>query len=346
MSQFDAYGRPVAFDPYATPPQNVTPPQYAAAPQYVAAPQYGVRVLAPPAPPPPYGVPMADPYGAPPPVPFGYAPAYQPSLPPLGRDVLVRRTIVGFAAFPVMLLLASILTIPLFVYLAMQGGFMDLADGGVAMAEELMSPRYLGLNAGITIGSQLLIILLALLFTGELRNWRNALALRPPVQKRWYLIGALLGLAAFALLQGISALMYQAGGSVESSDTSDAIINTTGMTRYVMLILLVPFVIPLVEEMFFRGLLFNSLANGNMLRRLPPRTVAVIAALVSSLFFASAHLQMTGGIGTAAFIMGYTGLIALLCCWLTYRTGSILPGWILHLVYNGVTVIAMLATGM
>ncbi len=74
---------------------------------------------------------------------------------------------------------------------------------------------------------------------------------------------------------------------------------------------------PIVEETLFRGLLFGSLAN---------RFSAILAAIVSSAIFAVLHGQLN--------VMIYTFCLGLILCWLYKRSGSILPGILLHLLNN------------
>lgn len=74
---------------------------------------------------------------------------------------------------------------------------------------------------------------------------------------------------------------------------------------------------PIVEETLFRGLLFGSLTK---------RFSAVWAAIVSSAIFAVLHGQLN--------VMIYTFCLGLILCWLYKRSGSILPGILLHLLNN------------
>lgn len=73
---------------------------------------------------------------------------------------------------------------------------------------------------------------------------------------------------------------------------------------------------PLGEELLFRGVIARFLQRWGMW----------VTVLISALFFATFH-----GINLvwpSAFVVG-------LCCgWLLYRTGSIWPGVLLHVIYN------------
>jgi membrane protease YdiL (CAAX protease family) len=82
---------------------------------------------------------------------------------------------------------------------------------------------------------------------------------------------------------------------------------------------------PLVEELFFRGLL---------LRGLERRFGTTPALLVSSVVFAGVHLQ--GLQFPALFLFG------LLAGWLTVRSGRLGPAWAAHVGFNATTVAILL----
>lgn len=77
---------------------------------------------------------------------------------------------------------------------------------------------------------------------------------------------------------------------------------------------------PVFEELMFRGVLFMGL-----LRRLG----TPLAALISTVLFAVIHTQYD------AWAMFEVGLFGLACCWLTWRTGNIKSGIVLHMMVNG-----------
>lgn len=85
-------------------------------------------------------------------------------------------------------------------------------------------------------------------------------------------------------------------------------------------------VAPVVEEMLFRGAI-----EGHLLRRWgnPKRAIGI-----SALIFGLIHLNPAQ--------IPYAFVLGLLLGWLYYRTGSIVPGIVLHLVNNGISVALML----
>lgn len=84
---------------------------------------------------------------------------------------------------------------------------------------------------------------------------------------------------------------------------------------------------PLVEELFFRGLVQRSAA-----RRFGPRGGIAVAALV----FGAAHFQPIQMVGLAAF-----GAVLSI---LTARAGRLGPALVAHMAFNATTVAALLAT--
>ena len=78
---------------------------------------------------------------------------------------------------------------------------------------------------------------------------------------------------------------------------------------------------PIVEEILFRGLLFRSLSNNRSVKW---------AAIVSSLAFMAIH------IGTPLIALPASFLIGLYLCWAYQKTGSIVPGIVIHSLHNGV----------
>ena len=80
-------------------------------------------------------------------------------------------------------------------------------------------------------------------------------------------------------------------------------------------------VAPFMEELFFRGFLFPALQ----------RLGALVAVLLTSVTFAAVHGAQYGWAWTAVLLMFVVGLVLTL---LRARTGSVVPGFLLHVAYN------------
>ena len=96
------------------------------------------------------------------------------------------------------------------------------------------------------------------------------------------------------------------------------------LTTYATLIVAV-FVAPICEEVFFRGFVFAGLLRGMPL---------VWAILFSTLIFAVAHFD----VGSFAVLF----IIGLALAFLRWRTKSILPGILLHMLNNGIAALGII----
>ncbi len=99
---------------------------------------------------------------------------------------------------------------------------------------------------------------------------------------------------------------------------------------------------PLIEELFFRGLMLRALVraatNRNEPRETPAHTPVVIAILVTALIFAAVHMLQTNGgiemavVGISTLVVGIgTGILAA-------TTGRLGAAIIAHVTYNGLIV--------
>ncbi len=99
--------------------------------------------------------------------------------------------------------------------------------------------------------------------------------------------------------------------------------------RLVVIALLVCVGSPLVEEIFFRGLLLRSLLGrfAPLGARLGPASAIVVTALV----FGLVHFEALQFLGLAGF--------GAVLCYLAYRTGRLGPSIVAHVAFNSTTVI-------
>lgn len=74
---------------------------------------------------------------------------------------------------------------------------------------------------------------------------------------------------------------------------------------------------PITEELFFRGVVFHALKQNYSL---------FVSMLTSTLLFSAAHSSMMAG----PLVLG------VIAAWMTYRTGSIIPGMIFHSMSNAI----------
>jgi hypothetical protein len=88
---------------------------------------------------------------------------------------------------------------------------------------------------------------------------------------------------------------------------------------------------PLVEELFFRGLLLRGLAG--RLSPAPPKRVAVLTVVVTAVVFGLVHFEALQLIGLVGF-----GVVLGTLAWRTRRLG---PGLVAHITFNAVTYVAL-----
>lgn len=198
----------------------------------------------------------------------------------------------------------------------------------------------IGITAGVivTILAEVLVIWLALSYTDQLSNWREALYLK---NFKWsnVLMGVTVGAGLWLLLQILATLLSGPMGQVESSETSTSLGDLGGIQKYLILLFVVPFVVPFVEEVFFRGYVLGFFRNmdGNWSKK----TALVIGIVVSTVFFAIAHIQ---GFSTFSdwFLIVWISIVALVNAVLVIKTDSIYTSYASHLTYNLITAIMTL----
>jgi sodium transport system permease protein len=180
----------------------------------------------------------------------------------------------------------------------------------------------------------LLVPTLALLFLGPF-DARRTLALRRPSARS--LAGALLvALGGIPLGWAIGWVQLQFFHvPQELVGTLEKLVTATDLPRFLWLLLLVAVTPAVCEEAVFRGVLFQSLAEGARGRRMW-ETVAV-----SALVFGAFHLS-----GETAIRFLPTAWIGLLMGIAVWRTRSIFASMLMHFVNNGVAVLVVSWPGL
>jgi membrane protease YdiL (CAAX protease family) len=113
-------------------------------------------------------------------------------------------------------------------------------------------------------------------------------------------------------------------------------------------------VAPIVEELFFRGLLLRAIRNGVLRGRASHpradapsparvRSALVTSVLVSSAAFMIVHLYQAPDVTTLLVLGSSTLLLGLANAVLATRTGRLGPGIVAHMVFNGVALLGFFA---
>ena len=152
-------------------------------------------------------------------------------------------------------------------------------------------------------------------------------ALKIPFPVIWYGILGYLGAKALGELLGILTLLIYP----DFSNVNDQTIISMLQDDSRLIICGTVFLVPVVEELFFRGLIFRNLAGRNH----------VAAYLVSMVLFSLLHV--------AGYIGAYSPLHLLLCflqylpasfclCWCYCQTGTIITPIFMHALTNAMSV--------
>ena len=91
------------------------------------------------------------------------------------------------------------------------------------------------------------------------------------------------------------------------------------------------------EELAFRGYLFRALQA--------PLMGPIGAAILSSIFFAALHFNLQATVGANAVTIALILIFSLCLTDLTWRSGSIIPAWIMHFCNNLVGIVIISVDG-
>ena len=152
-------------------------------------------------------------------------------------------------------------------------------------------------------------------------------ALKIPFPVIWYAVLGYLGSKALGELLGILTLLVYP----RFSNVNDATITTMLREDSQLIIWGTVFLVPVVEELFFRGLIFRNLWNKNH----------VAAYLVSMALFSLLHV--------AGYLGAYSPVHLLMCflqylpasfclCWCYCQTGTIITPILMHALTNAMSV--------
>jgi len=219
---------------------------------------------------------------------------------------------------------AAALTLPLLFWalaLGLSGsGETDLTDGEVAAAligTIIFDLALIGIAAGVCLWRYRL-------------GWAE-LGLRPFASDLWWLPLVAAATAHASVI--VYALVFTAVGADEAAPRQEDLEELFG-NRAVLPLAGVATVIvaPVAEEIFFRGFVFAGL-----LRRLG----AFGAMAASGLVFGTFHVA---GVDTLGLVIPFTA-IGMGFAWLYYRTGSLWPSILTHLVFNLVSFVLLASLG-
>jgi membrane protease YdiL (CAAX protease family) len=107
-------------------------------------------------------------------------------------------------------------------------------------------------------------------------------------------------------------------------------IDVSGRTAVILAFLAICVGAPLLEELFFRGVLLPTLA-----RRLPVKWAMVVQALI----FATLHLSYGIGVATAAFTVLVIGVAGYGLAFIRVRTRSLVPSVVAHSTFNAIALV-------
>ena len=176
-------------------------------------------------------------------------------------------------------------------------------------------------SIGISLFLNAVLICLYVVKKGEVRLERETFSLRP-----WTIIlPCILALVFFIPLE----LWFNS-----TLDLPNLMVDTFEKAfGSVLGLVSVGILVPIAEEFLFRGAVLNSL-----LKWKPAEGKPWLAVLLSAVLFSVIHVNPAQMPGT--FMMG------LLFGWICYRTGSLLPGIVMHVLNNSLVIIAALVVAL
>lgn len=207
-------------------------------------------------------------------------------------------------------LVANLLTLPYF-----------LGQGVPQPGQPLVSPTAIFLSA-VTLDGALLAVVYLRIVNPKVLSWRD-------MGLTWDELGlrVVQGLGLGILVIAATALVEAALRSIGIQQTQEQMfegVRSATIPQFFLVLVAGAVIAPIVEEIFFRGYVFTASC----------RTYGVVPAFIlSAILFGLAHVNLQ------AFIPIL--LIALVFCYAYWKTGSLIPSMIAHMMNNALALISL-----
>lgn len=143
-----------------------------------------------------------------------------------------------------------------------------------------------------------------------------------------YGIALILGVSVWLFNMGFVSILSMSGLFQSSFDAMEESLSFVGSSNVLVSILVVGIVAPFTEELIFRGVILKTLN----------RSMSVTAAIIiQGVLFGVYHMNLVQGL--------YATLLGILFGYVTYKTKSLWPAIIMHMVNNTVSTIAPSVVG-
>lgn len=228
----------------------------------------------------------------------------------------LRRRIVALTVIPALLLSSLIVAIPLV--------FTGIANVTITV------------GLVITVVAEVLVVIWGLWFAGFIKDWPEKLHFKN-FKWRYLLLGIVAGQLFYWGLQLLAVIASALGTPVGSSNTAMSLGSLKGPESIIVLLLVVPFIGPFVEEFLFRGVIVTSLKNSKW-------SSTKLAIIVSAVSFGIMHIQGFASFTDLAIVLWIT-LMGGLFAYLYIKTQSFWTVFAAHAVYN-LTSSVLLLTGL
>ncbi|ALS29590.1 CAAX amino terminal protease [Paenibacillus sp. 32O-W] len=183
-----------------------------------------------------------------------------------------------------------------------------------------VSSLYAGTLTGLTIAIVLLTGLYVIALRPRRQSWKEVGLRSFPAKDGWRIVSWFLILTALSIAAVVITGYF--GNTVENSKTEALKEQVTWFT-VLLGVLSAGFVSPVYEEIFYRGFMYRWLRT---------RTGIVWGIVISSLIFTAAHYPTLNAM-PVNFISG------VIFAWAYERTGSVIPGMIVHGMFNTIAVL-------
>lgn len=189
-------------------------------------------------------------------------------------------------------------------------------DQTAAITNELMSNmNYILLTSSITT-----IVLFILIYKLRKKNISEELLFKA-TNKLNYLIALLLGVSVWIFNTGFVSLLSEGELFKNSFKALEESLAFVGGNNIILSILVVGIVAPFAEELLFRGIIYNKLIKNISIRG---------TIIIQGILFGVYHMNLVQGL--------YASLLGIVFGYVTFKTKSIWPAIIMHMVNNTVSV--------